>query len=110
MSVASVGYVPSSPTPFPSDIRPQTIRQQDTQPENTIKPQLIQSAAADLERFGDAFNKKLKFVVDQGSNQVIVKVIDTDTDKVIKELPPAELQRLHSNLKEAIGLLFDEMV
>jgi len=41
---------------------------------------------------------------------VIVKVIDKETDKVIKELPPAELQRLHSNLKEAIGLLFNEMV
>jgi flagellar protein FlaG len=29
---------------------------------------------------------------------------------VIKELPPEELQRLHKNLKEAVGLLFDEMV
>jgi len=28
---------------------------------------------------------------------------------VIKELPPEELQRLHTNLNEAIGLLFDEM-
>jgi len=49
-------------------------------------------------------------VVDHSSNQVIIKVIDKETDKVVKELPPEELQRLHSNLKEAIGLLFDEMV
>jgi len=110
MSVASVGYSPFSPAPFQSDIRPQAVRQQEPQPEKKVKPQIIQSAAADLERYGNAFNKKLRFVVDHNSNQVIVKVIDKDTDKVIKELPPEELQRLHRNLKEAIGLLFDEMV
>jgi flagellar protein FlaG len=48
--------------------------------------------------------------VDQSSQQVIVKVIDKETDKVIKELPPEELQRLHRNIKEAIGLLYDELV
>ena len=110
MSVASVGFSPVLPTPLPVDIRPPVVKQQDTQPEKNSKPQIIQSTAADIQRLSSAFNKKLQFVVDHSSNQVIVKVIDKETDKVIKELPPAELQRLYSNLKEAIGLLFDEMV
>ena len=74
------------------------------------KPQILNSTAADLERISLVFNKKLQFVVDHGSNEVIVKVIDRETDKVIKELPPEELQRLHSNLKDTIGLLFDTRV
>lgn len=74
------------------------------------KPQVINSAAADLERISLVFNKKLQFVVDHGSNEVIVKVIDRETDKVIKELPPEELQRLHNNLKDTIGFLFDARV
>jgi len=112
MSVASVGLVPVSPLPLHSgDIKPQqTVRQQDTQPEKKVKPHIVETTAADLQRLGSAFNKKLQFVVDHNSNEVIVKVIDKATDKVIKELPPEELQRLHTNLKEAIGLLFDEMV
>jgi len=112
MSVAGVGFSPVSPTPLPADnIRGQaTVRQHDHQPEKKVKPQVIHSAAADLQRISHAFNKKLQFVVDQRSNEVIVKVIDKETDKVIKELPPEELQRLHRNIKEAIGLLFDEMV
>jgi len=57
-----------------------------------------------------AFDKKLKFVVNQDLNEVIVKVIDPDTDKVIKEIPSEELQRLHLKIKEMIGLLFDERV
>ena len=73
------------------------------------KPQ-IHSTAEDLEQISLVFNKKLKFEIDHGSHQVIVKVIDRETDKVIKELPPEELQRLHNNLKETIGFLFDEQV
>jgi flagellar protein FlaG len=75
-----------------------------------FKPQIIHSTAADLERIGLVFDKKLQFVVDHGSNEVTVKVIDRETDKVIKELPPEELQRLHNDLKETIGFLFDERV
>jgi flagellar protein FlaG len=70
----------------------------------------LHSVAADLERVSLAFNKKLQFVVDHRSNEVIVKVIDKATDKVIKELPPEELQRMHNKLKETIGFLFDERV
>jgi flagellar protein FlaG len=40
----------------------------------------------------------------------LVKVIDPETDKVIKTLPPKELQRLHHKIKEAMGILFDEEV
>jgi len=115
MSVASVGNFPVPPVSFPDSHRGQTIRQPDAavdKPEKKAKPQepVIRSTAADLERVSLVFNKKLQFVVDHNSNDVIVKVIDKETDKVVKELPPEELQRLHSNLKEAIGFLFDERV
>jgi len=119
MPVASLGSIPVSPSPLqgdfhgqavrqPSDFHGQTVKQQPTA--SQTKPQVIHSAANDLEQIGLVFNKKLQFVVDHKSNDVIVKVIDKETDKVIKELPPEELQRLHSNLKDTIGFLFDESV
>ncbi|MDR0623509.1 MAG: flagellar protein FlaG, partial [Treponema sp.] len=70
----------------------------------------IDAVAADLGRISLAFNKKLQFVVDHQSHEVTVKVIDAETDKVIKILPPEELQRLHNRIKETIGFLFDERV
>ena len=108
--IASVGYS-ISPVPIP-DSRGQPVRQTDI-PETKSRPQtsqVQQDQMIDLERIGSAFNKKLQFVVDHSSNEVLVKVIDKETDKVIKVIPPEELQRLHRNLKEAIGLLFNEMV
>jgi flagellar protein FlaG len=74
------------------------------------EPQKLEAITADLERISLAFNRKLQFVVDHRSNEVIVKVIDPETDKVIKVLPPEELQRMHNKLKETIGFLFDERV
>jgi len=70
----------------------------------------IHRMAADIEQVSQTFNRKLQFIVDQRSQEVIVKVIDKNTDKVIKVLPPEELQRLHRKLKETIGLLFNERV
>jgi flagellar protein FlaG len=73
-------------------------------------PQPLHAAVADLEQISLAFNKKLRFEVDHESNEVTVKVIDGETDKVIKILPPEELQRLHNKIRETIGFLFDERV
>ena len=56
------------------------------------------------------FNKRLRFSVNEELGQVVVKVIDSQTDKVIKEIPPEVLQRLHVRIREAIGLLIDEII
>jgi flagellar protein FlaG len=63
-----------------------------------------------LEQISLSFNRRLQFVIDHKSNEISIKVIDRATDKVIKVLPPEELQRLHSRIEETIGFLFDETV
>jgi flagellar protein FlaG len=70
----------------------------------------IESVALELENVSGIFNRKLKFTVNRELGDVVVKVIDTTTDKVIKELPPEALQRLHVRIREALGLLFDETI
>lgn len=70
----------------------------------------LDTVTKDLEKITLAFNKKLRFTVDHQTDEIVVKVVDPETDTVIKELPPEELQRLHHRLKEMIGLLFDEVV
>ena len=70
----------------------------------------LKQTASNLEQISLAFNRRLKFVVDEDSREIIIKVIDNETDKVIKVLPPEELQRLHSRIRETMGFLFDRMV
>ena len=72
--------------------------------------QELQKTTAELERVSLAFDRRLKFIIDPDSHQVLIKVIDNETDKVIKVLPPEELQRLHGRIRETMGFLFDAMV
>jgi flagellar protein FlaG len=83
----------------------------DGNPETPQQPLTeINTVVVQLEQVSHTFNKKLKFEVDHQSHEVIVKVIDPTTDKVVKVLPPEELRRLHDQIREMIGLLFDEHV
>ncbi|MDR1352922.1 MAG: flagellar protein FlaG [Treponema sp.] len=84
------------------------VRKAAAPPRENARRKSVESSAADLERVSFALNRKLRFMVDYKSHEVTVKVIDPETDKVIKILPPEELQRLHSRIQETIGFFFDE--
>jgi uncharacterized FlaG/YvyC family protein len=71
-------------------------------------PADLESTLRDLKQVSEAFNRRLSFSVNEKIGQVVVKVIDNDTDKVVREIPPTELQHVYERIREAIGLLFDE--
>lgn len=59
-------------------------------------------------RITDIFNRKLKYSINQKSGQVVVKVINSDSNRVIKEIPSKELQKLHMSLKEALSIVTND--
>jgi len=65
-------------------------------------------AGSGIVGFEQALDRRLQFVVDHQSNELIVKVIDNATEEVVRVLPPEEMQRLQGNLHEAIGFLLNE--
>jgi len=72
--------------------------------------QNLSKVTTELERISMAFDRRLKFVIDPDSREILIKVIDNETDKVIKVLPPEELQRMHGKIRETLGFMFDRMV
>ena len=50
----------------------------------------------------------LRFRVDQDSEDVIVSVVDQESDEVIREIPPEEVVRMRERIKEMAGLLLEE--
>ena len=63
-----------------------------------------------LEKTYLAFNRKLKFYLNEEIDRVVVKVFDAQTDKLIKEIPPQEIQALVARIQKAIGVFVDEMI
>jgi len=74
----------------------------------TEPPISMEAILGELASVSAAFDKRLSFSLNEKIDQVVVKVIDNDTDKVIREIPPAELQHVHERIREVIGILFDE--
>jgi flagellar protein FlaG len=53
---------------------------------------------------------KLNFSVDEGTNDIVVKVIDKNTDKVIRQIPPEELLKLQEKMQDLTGFLLSDNV
>lgn len=69
----------------------------------------ISEAIEKLKHTGEIFiNRRLDFRIHEETHRVVVKVIDTETDKVIKEIPPEQILQLAARIQEMIGLLVDE--
>ncbi len=70
----------------------------------------VEKILREIMNMSSAFNRRLKFSINYELHEVIVKVVDAETDKVIREVPPEEIRRLHGRMKETIGLLFDKEI
>jgi len=117
MSMEIPGILKGSPVP---DVlmkearaadRPPLRPQPDAQEEQRkLTRQEIENQAKALEKTFLAFNRRVVLSVNEQINQVIIKVVDAETDKVIKEIPAEEIQHLIARIKETIGLLVDEKI
>lgn len=63
-----------------------------------------------LQRIADSMGKKIRFNVNEELGQVVVKIVDPSTDKVLREIPSEDMQRLRITIRHTIGLLVDEVV
>lgn len=70
----------------------------------------IQETVDQLENLSEFLDRKVKFNVNEELDRVVIKVIDPSTDKVIKEIPSAEVQEMQIRIKDALGFLFDEKI
>jgi flagellar protein FlaG len=87
----------------------ETARQGTVSPQDQSKTaaEELKAIAVDLGGNDPAANRRLSFSVNTKLDEVVVKVIDTDTDKVVREIPPVELQHVYERIREVVGILFD---
>lgn len=54
------------------------------------------------------YDRKLEFSIHDLTKQIMVRVIDTDSDKVIREIPSEKILDMVGHLWEVAGILVDE--
>ncbi|MTI65732.1 MAG: flagellar protein FlaG [Firmicutes bacterium] len=53
-------------------------------------------------------NRRLEFSVHEKTKDIMIKVIDSDTDEIIREIPPEKILDMVADFMEKAGLLVDK--
>lgn len=53
-------------------------------------------------------SRKFEFKVHERTGRMMVKLIDRDTDEIVKELPPEKILDLVASIWDLVGILVDE--
>lgn len=69
--------------------------------------QKVREVAQQLNKAMEASNTKLTFVVDQESKKAIVKVVDAETNQVIRQIPSEEAVLVAKKISRMMGILYD---
>ncbi|RQD71047.1 MAG: flagellar biosynthesis protein FlaG [Tindallia sp. MSAO_Bac2] len=68
----------------------------------------FQDALDQANKSFEPLNRHFEFSPHDKLNRVMVKVIDTNTEEVIREIPPEKLVDMVANMLEVAGILVDE--
>ena len=74
--------------------------------ESTNGSDLGQFAEA-LESVTKRLNSNIRLDIDEPTGRVVAKIIDRDTNEVVRQIPPEEMLRIAARLNDLVGLLFD---
>jgi len=62
-----------------------------------------------LDKLNDLYEGDMKIEINKEAHMKVVKIIDSQSGEVMREIPPKEMVELAKNINELIGMLFDKM-
>lgn len=69
---------------------------------------VIERAAVKVSKVLDSTDPRLKIEIDEEAERVVIKVVEKDSGKIIRQIPQEELLQLEKYLSSAKGLLLHE--
>ncbi|WEJ70693.1 MULTISPECIES: flagellar protein FlaG [unclassified Pseudomonas] len=67
----------------------------------------LDSAVSDIQSFVQGIRRNLNFSIDDATGEVVVKVIDAESGKVVRQMPSEEVLKLAARLDDIRSLMFE---
>ncbi len=83
---------------------------QDAQEKRDVKPEELQKLIEEVKRKFDMLSKYLKIDIDQELEIPVAKIMEKDTNRVIRQIPPEYLLELMKRIDQLLGLLMERKV
>ncbi|MDH3637355.1 MAG: flagellar protein FlaG [Gammaproteobacteria bacterium] len=97
--------VPAQPRVTEGDTQ---VRQEGDKQDAQVNERDLGSVVESLNAIAQTVRRQLEFSVDQDSGRTVIKIMDFDTQEVIRQIPPEELLRLSQLLNDAQGLIIND--
>ena len=68
----------------------------------------LQEGTDKMNQTAHIFDRAVRFKLHEGTKEMMISVVDPNTDKVIREIPPKEFLDFIAKMKEYIGMVFDK--
>ena len=105
---SSTSFKSSKNSPEPKVMAPDAAKVAENIKENIAE---IKESAKDIENLSEVVTgRKVQFTVSKELNTVIVTVLDSETNQVIKEIPSVDMQKLKLRIRKTLGNLYDKLV
>lgn len=96
----------------------QAVVQQSITPTGAQVAQNLEQSMAEIKANSQELQKmsemvagnKLQFSVNKELNTVVVSIVDSATDQVVKQIPSEDMLKLKSRIRKAIGTVFDQVM
>jgi flagellar protein FlaG len=72
------------------------------------RKELVKKTIAEMNTEFELKNYSIRFSIDDKLKEIVVKIVDTKTDEVIRQIPPDEVLRLRAHLEEMVGILLED--
>lgn len=82
------------------------IRQLGAAPKQQPERSELEQTVQDLNGLVQDLQRQVRFSLDDNSGEMIVKVVDRQTDNVIRQIPSEEVLQLREKLEQATGAIF----
>lgn len=91
----------------------QATQEEEVKAKKKLTPDLaekLEDKVDQLNKTVEVFDKRIHFQIHEATNRIMVQIIETTSEEVIKEIPPEKILDLVARIEEMIGLLVDEKV
>lgn len=73
-----------------------------------FKPRDVELALGQLQEFASSMQRNLDFSIDDGSGRSVIRVVDGETDELIRQIPTEEAISIAQNIERIKGVLFED--
>jgi len=86
------------------------VKTSESEMSGSVDNQQVRELTEKLQGYVDKMNINIAFSTYGENRKTAVTVSEKETGKLIREIPPEELQRLHVKMEELAGMIFNGMV